>query len=511
MGRTTSRPSLTARTALGDVRGVAHDGLVQFRGVPYAVPPLAERRFRPPEPIGAWQGELDATIHGPIAPQGPSRLRVAVGDFSRPQSEDCLTLTITTPAPDNKKRPVIVWLHGGGFGTGAGSLDWYDGATLVHEGDVVVVGVNYRLGPLGFMYCDGLSDGQMGLQDMIAAMRWVAAHIVAFGGDPGEITLMGQSAGAHSTLSMLAMPEVRKLFRHAILESAPAGVAPFSKAQAAGWTRQYLEVLGLGQLPQGQLARQLQSLEPEVLLQAAGALARKTARIGQVEPPFMPVVDELADPDGFLRAAAQGAADGNVAVIVGTNHDEARAIVAGDPRAQEASRGQVDAYLHARLDTLHAQRHWQRRPGGQPADILADAMTDVAFARPSLQFAAQAAQFGADVWAYQLDWAPSGSPLGACHCLELPLVFNTTKAWAGAPMLKGLATGDGSRDSVARPMRAAWLSFARHGKPSPDLPWPAYDAQRRPTMVFNQTSAAANDPAGMDRLADIQYAKGQAQ
>jgi para-nitrobenzyl esterase len=497
MGKSASKPSLIARTALGDVRGVAHDGLVQFRGVPYAVPPLGKRRFRPPQPIGAWQGELDATAHGPIAPQGPSRLRVAVGDFSRPQSEDCLTLTITTPAPDNNKRPVIVWLHGGGYGTGAGSLDWYDGATLVHEGDVVVVGVNYRLGPLGYLYYDGLSDGQMGLQDMIAAIRWVAAHIAAFGGHPGEITLMGQSAGAHSALCMMAMPETRKLFRHAILESAP-GVTPFSRTQAAGWTRQYLEVLGLGQLPQEQIVQQLQAAEPGVLLQAAGALARKTARLGQVEPPFFPVVDELAGPGGFLRNAAKGAADGNVAVVVGTNHDEARAIVAGDPRAQEANRGQVDAYLQAKLGTVHAQCYWQRRPSGRPADILADAMTDVAFARPSHQFAAQAAQAGADVWAYRLDWAPAGSALGACHCLELPLIFNTAKAWASAPMLEGLAGNDGSRDSVARPMRTAWLSFARHGKPSPELPWPVYDGQQRPTMVFSHASAAANDPAGMD-------------
>ena len=506
---TTSMPSLNARTALGDVHGVAHYGLVQFRGVPYAVPPVGERRFRPPQPIGAWQGELDATAHGPIEPQGPSRLRVAVGDFSRPQSEDCLTLTITTPAPDNKKRPVIVWLHGGGYGTGAGSLDWYDGATLAREGDVVVVSVNYRLGPLGYMYYDGLSDGQMGLQDMIAAIRWVAAHIAAFGGHPGEITLMGQSAGAHSTLCMLAMPEVRKLFRRAILESPPAGVTPLSKAQAAGWTQQYLEMLGLSQLRQGQLVQQLQSAEPGVLVQAAGALARKTAQLGQVEPPFIPVVDELSDPGSFLRSAAQGAAAGNVAVIVGTNHDEARAIVAGDQRAQEASREQVDAYLQDKLDTLHAQRYWQRRPSGRPVDVMADAMTDIAFARPSLQFATQAALAGADVWAYRLDWAPAGSPLGSCHCLELPLVFNTAKAWASAPMLKGLSGDVSSRDGVAGRMRAAWLSFVRVGKPSSDLPWPAYDVHRRPTMVFSETSAVENDPAGMGRLTDTQHAKGQ--
>ena len=375
----------------------------------------------------------------------------------------------------------------------------------------MVVSVNYRLGPLGYMYYAGLSDGQMGLQDMIAAIRWVAAHIAAFGGNPGEITLMGQSAGAHSTLCMLAMPEIRKLFRRAILESAPAAVTPVSKAQAAGWTRQYLEVLGLSQLPEARIVQQLQSAKPGTLVRAAGVLARKTAQLGQVEPPFIPVVDELAEPREFLRAAAEGAADGNVAVLVGTNHDEARAIVAGDPAAQKASHEQVDAYLHAKIDTLHDQRYWPPRLSGRPVDILADAMTGVAFARPSLRFAEQAAQAGADVWAYQLDWAPAGSPLGACHCLELPLVFNTNEAWANAPMLKGLTGDDASRGGVARQMRTAWLSFARHGVPSAAPAWPAYEPQCRSTMVFGETSATANDPAGMDRLTGTQCLKGQLQ
>lgn len=342
--------SLTAETELGCLHGVQHDGVVQFRGVPYARPPLGELRFRPPSPQEPWPGRLDATVHGPIAPQGPSRLRVAVGDFSRPQSEDCLTLTITTPAPDGERRPVIVWLHGGGYGTGAGSLDWYDGARLAREGDVVVVGVNYRLGPLGYLSRAGLGDGQMGLCDMIAAIRWVSAHIAPFGGDPGEITPMGQSAGAHSALCMLAMPDVRRLFRRVILQSAPAGIAPFPTTLAAGWTQRYLGVLGLGGLPADRAAQRLLAAEPAVLLRAASTLARDNAHLGQVEPPFLPVVDELADPAAFLDAAARGAAEADVQIIVGTNRDEARAIVAGDQRTEGASSAQVDAYLGAVLD-----------------------------------------------------------------------------------------------------------------------------------------------------------------
>jgi para-nitrobenzyl esterase len=300
---------------------------------------------------------LDATAHGPIAPQGPSRLRVAVGDFNRPQDENCLTLTITTPAADDRKRKVLVWLHGGGYSSGAGSLDWYDGATLAREGDAVVVGVNYRLGPLGYLCHAGLGDGQMGLQDMIAAIRWTAAHAGAFGGDSNNITVIGQSSGAHSIMFLLAMPDARSLFRRAILSGAPAGVAPFSRAQASEWTRQYLKVLGFDRLPQAEIRNRLQSADAGLLVKAAGLLARNAAELGRVEPPFLPVVDALADQDKFLSGAARGAADGNIAVIVGTNRDEARAIVAGDPKAREASRADVDAYLRAKVGATAATRY----------------------------------------------------------------------------------------------------------------------------------------------------------
>ena len=171
---------------------------------------------------------------------------------------------------------------------------------------------------------------------------------------------MGQSAGAHSALCLLAMPDVRRLFRRVILQSAPAGIAPFPKAQAAAWTRRYLSVLGLTGLPHGRLAQQLLSAEPAALLEAAGTLARDNARLGQVEPPFFPVADELADPGAFLGAAAQGAAAGNVQVIIGTNRDEARAIVAANPDAGRAGRAQVDAYLQATLDASAARRYRRR-------------------------------------------------------------------------------------------------------------------------------------------------------
>src|SRR3954452_18711580 len=168
-----------AHTALGDLIGQRTDGVFRFHTVPYSAPPVGALRFAPPQPPAPWSRPLDTCQPGPIAPQPPSRLRLAMDDFSRDQNEDCLTLAIATPAADDGKRPVIVWLDGGAFLSGAGSLDWYDGGALARTGDAVVVGINYRLGPLGFLFWPGATDGLMGMHDIVAALRFVQTHIGA--------------------------------------------------------------------------------------------------------------------------------------------------------------------------------------------------------------------------------------------------------------------------------------------------------------------------------------------
>ena len=207
-----------ADTSLGPLRGIWGDGAAVFRNVPYAAAPIGDRRLAPPEPPARWVEMRDASQHGPIAPQAPSRLRVAMGDFDRLQDEDCLSLTIYTPAPDGKSRPVLVWLHGGAWISGAGSLDWCDGTQLAREGDIVFVGVNYRLGALGWLHRPGIIDAEAGTLDMIAALSWVREHIAAFGGDPGCITVMGQSAGATSIARLAMLPEARGLFHRVIMQ-----------------------------------------------------------------------------------------------------------------------------------------------------------------------------------------------------------------------------------------------------------------------------------------------------
>ncbi|WP_242641245.1 carboxylesterase/lipase family protein [Streptomyces kasugaensis] len=224
------------RTASGQVRGTAQDGLRRFRGIPFAAPPVGDRRWRPPQPATAWTGTRDATRSGPVCEQ-PASPELPRGT---PRSEDCLTLDITAPAGPATNRPVLVWVPGGGFLTGAGSI--HDPARLVRAGELVVVTVNYRVGVFGFLAHPDLGrSSNFGLQDQLAALRWVRANIARFGGDPGAVTLAGESAGAMSTCSLMTSPAARGLFRRAIVQSGscltghPAGALGPGVGAVSSW------------------------------------------------------------------------------------------------------------------------------------------------------------------------------------------------------------------------------------------------------------------------------------
>ncbi|WP_329000229.1 carboxylesterase family protein [Kribbella sp. NBC_00709] len=483
-----------ATTPLGAVRGVDAGGQLRFTGIPYAQPPVGGLRFAPPEPVRPWSGVLDATGPAVVPVQGPSRLVAAVGDFSAPQSEDCLHVSVTTPAADDARRPVLVWLHGGGYSSGGGAIDWYDGRTLAAEGDVVVVGVNYRLGPLGFLRVDGVGNGDAGLLDMIEALRWVRDNIEAFGGDPGNVTVFGQSAGAHSTLFMLTMPDARRLFHRAILQSPPGGVAPLTSAQAERNAALLHAALGYQSMPTATIRQQLRDEPAERLLAAAKQVAGQTAVFGGVAPPFLPVVDGLETPDLLISAAADGAVEGGVPLIIGTTNDEAWSMIYGLPAAG-ATHDQVQELIGGAGSTLRDRPWWTQRAAPTAVDVLADVMTDRAFTAPAHAFAGDVAAREGDVWAYRLDWAPVGSPLGACHCIELPLVFGTADAWSKSPMTAG--ADPAQQEALAALIRRYWLSFARTGEPTGELSWPRY-GERRSTMLFDTRSGAVGDPAGVD-------------
>ncbi|TCC21989.1 carboxylesterase/lipase family protein [Kribbella speibonae] len=477
-----------AATPLGAVRGTEAGGLLHFTGIPYAQPPVGALRFAAPEPAVPWSGVLDATGGPVVAPQGPSRLVGAVGEFSADQSEDCLQVSVTTPAVDGARRPVMVWLHGGGFSSGGGALDWYDGSTLAREGGVVVVGVNYRLGPLGYLRVDGVGDGNAGLLDMVEALRWVRDNIEAFGGDPDNVTVFGQSAGGLCTLLMLTMPGARELFHRAILQSPPAGVLPLTSREAERNAALLHDALGYPALDSAALRQRLSGESTGRLLTAARLVARESAVLGGVAPPYLPVADGFESTDVLLSAAARGAAEAGIPLIVGTTRDEAWAMVYGQAAA-EATREQVQQFV----DSDPTGR--TPRDALSAAEVLVDVMTDRWFTVPAHSFAHAVAAAGCKVWVYRLDWAPAGSPLGACHCLELPLVFGTADAWAAAPMLAGADPAE--QEALSARIRGNWLSFAATGEPAGDLPWPSYD-DGRSTMIFDTRSGVVRDPVGLD-------------
>ncbi|WP_158922271.1 carboxylesterase/lipase family protein [Acidisphaera sp. S103] len=485
-----------AHTAIGDLLGLRQDGVLRFRAVPYAAPPVGALRFAAPQPPDPWTGVRDARHHGPIAPQPPSRLRLAMGEFDRTQDEDCLTLSIATPAADGKRRPVLVWLHGGAWLSGGGSLDWYDGGALAQSGDVVVVGVNYRLGPLGFLHYPGLADGMMGLHDMVAALRFVQAHIASFGGDPDCVTLMGQSAGGGAVLRLITWQETRDLFHRAIVQSGSVrrGV---SSAEATARARRMMQLLEIDP-DDGDAAERLRSAPAERMIALQMQIARENARFAEPDPAFPPVFDDFDSAEAFSDRVAAAAAERGIDVVLGTTREEMHAFLVADPsmtRPDEVAVAERFTTLAGSADTIQAYR--RRRPGGDTRDLLADLVTDHRFLFPALDVAERIERAGRKVFVYQFDWSPAGSPWQACHCIELPFVFGTRTAW-DAPMLAG--TNDAEYAGISDSMMAAWNTFARTGAPAiPDLPWPPYEAGQRQTMRFGRISGVVGDLASVSR------------
>lgn len=492
MSRAKHEPQI-AVTRLGRLKGTIENGVEVYRAVPYAAPPVGARRFKPPEPPSAWSGERDATEHGPVAPQNRSRLAVPMGDFTRAQDEDCLTLTVWTPAADGKKRPVLVWYHGGAFVSGAGSLDWYSGASLARHGDIVVVGVNYRLGILGFMHKPGLSATNLGLRDQISALEFVHANVADFGGDPDAITVAGQSAGGLSVLALLAVPQTRKLFKRSIIQSSPFGrdlKTPEDAAIVAAKTEEFLGIRSDAQWGE---------VSPTEILAAQAKTMMHYARFADVTPPYWPVADrELFGADMAVSALA-GAADRET--IVGYTRDESTAFFAKNEQVLKADDAAVEGRFRDFFgaDARAAMAEYTARTGESSAVALLSAMVgDAALAAKSLDFCDRLATVGSPAWAYRFDWAAPLNPFKACHCIEIPFMFDSLPHWS-APMLEG---GEPSgMKALAAQMRDAWIAFARTGNPNvaglPD--WPRYEQSARKTMLFDVPSRVADDPAGRGR------------
>jgi para-nitrobenzyl esterase len=482
------------RTQAGELRGARENGIAVFRGVPYAAAPVDELRFQPPQPTPAWQGARDATKDSPIPPQGRSRLAHVMGDFERPQSEDCLTLNIWTPAADSKKRPVLVWIHGGAFSSGAGSLPWYSGDRFAASGDFVVVSINYRLGALGFLCLPGISDGNLGLLDQVAALRFVRDNIAAFGGDPDNVTVVGQSAGAASIAFQMVMPQAQGLFRRAILQSTPFGRMARTLDDSHRIGRRLLEVLGL----KPDETAKLKSLPFAQFLTAQGQVARLEKKFADAQAPFWPVIDGKIIP-GEVMPALQAGTGAKIDTMIGTTREEMAAFYCIDDDIAKAYHGTVEGVFASVFPSGHGPHYDEARrirAAGTNAALLGDLMSDAMFRIGSLRMAEWRADQGRPAYVYQFDWQ---SPAGfeACHCLEIPFVFNNFADWADSPMLKGAKPAE--IEGLADAMHDAWIAFARTGKPDhPRLPaWPPYRREDRMTMRFDSVIGPVSDLAGL--------------
>ncbi|MGH2481948.1 MAG: carboxylesterase/lipase family protein, partial [Ktedonobacteraceae bacterium] len=368
-------------------------------------------------------------------------------------------------------RPVMVWIHGGSFVIGPGS--GYNGAGFAQPGDVVVVTLNYRLGVLGFLHLDELagdaytSSGNCGLLDQVAALQWVHENIAAFGGDPGNVTIFGESAGAWSVGSLLAMPAAKGLFQRAILQSGAAHAIQDSAA-ATKTARAYLDLLGVGT---DELAR-LADLPLEALLAAQTSLLAGNPLAG-----IRPVVDGKDIPESPVQAIARGAAK-DVAVLIGTNRHEMKLFVS-DSSESTLDPGIAQRILGERTVEVFTT-YAAAQPGADMREIGLDMFTDYTFRIPAIRLAEAQAGQSAPVWMYRFDWPSPNARFGACHALELPFVWNNL-----ATSVFRVLTGDNPPQELANSMHAAWIAFAHTGNPNtPGLPhWPAYNIDRRATML----------------------------
>lgn len=482
----------------GAVAGRQIDDVVVFSGIPYAAPPFGADRLRAPRPVTPWEGVRDATRFGPTAPKGqyPAPVRRIMPEIEIP-GEECLNLNIWTPADEagetQAERPVLLYIHGGSFLNGSNSLPEYDGTAFARDG-VVCVTINYRLGAEGFLHLPD-TDTNRGLLDMIAALRWVREEIRAFGGDPGRVTLAGESAGAMAIGSLLAMPAARGLFSRAILHSG-TGSTRLSLAEAERTAETFGEVLGL---PATRAA--LADVPPERLVDAVEETFVRMQSVpdepalAPVAPrflPFAPVIDGDTLPRDPLAAVAESA---DVPVLVCTNRDEGRLFLVPSGAAETADDHTLEpAVALYGLTPAGLGIYRAGRPGGTPADIMSAVVGDRRFLLPAIDLAEGRARVGARTWLARFDAvAPEDNEgLGSCHDADVPFFFATIDEPTLAPRI-----GESPSRAASDVLHGAWVAFASTGDPG----WPAYDLDTRATARFTDSVDVIDDLAAPERAA----------
>jgi para-nitrobenzyl esterase len=493
-----SSPSPVVRTTAGRVRGITRNKVSAYFGIPYGASTAGSRRFLAPTKPDPWTDVRDALAFGPRCPQGPSQLipEVAAEDRREPASEDCLRLNVWTSSPGSGRQPVMVWLHGGGYSQASGSFTMYGGANLASRHNVVVVTLNHRLNVFGYLYLAQLGGekyanaSNVGMLDIVAALEWVRDNIAAFGGDPANVTIFGQSGGGGKVSTLMAMPSAKGLFHRAVVESASA-VKGIPKDEATSSAEAYIAKLGL----QSNQVDELQKLPFEQLVKAMGE--EGGMRLG-------PVVDGSSlprnpfDPDAPEISAT-------VPLLIGSVETEV-AFIRGTPldpmddntlrmHVKRVLRGADDAAVDHLIDVYR-----KGRPNISNTDLYLILASDATFRAGVLTEAERKAdQATASVYMYYFTW---NSPvrdgkLRAFHTLEIPFVFDNVD-------LATAMTGSGqNRYALQDKISSAWVSFARTGNPNhKGMPnWPAFNTKQRATMILDDECRVVNDPNGDERQA----------
>jgi para-nitrobenzyl esterase len=499
-----------AETASGKVRGVVVDGTRVFKGIPYGAPTNGTNRFMPPIKAAAWTGTRDALAFGPTAPQARDNSGTTAAGSPAQQSEDCLVLNVFTPASSGgQKRPVMVWLHGGGFSSGSGSGRILDGTSLAHTHDVVVVTLNHRLNVFGYTYLgdamgsDFARSSSVGLLDIVAALEWVRDNITNFGGDPNLVTIFGQSGGGRKVATLMAMPGAKGLFHRAVIESG-AVLRLTTHEDAVKQTDLLLAELGL---KPGQ-ARELQSVPMERLLAANASVQKQVTPPEPGATPNSPMVDGKVIP-GHPWDPKGPALSAHIPLLIGyarteeTLYDrptaETLALDEAGLRARAAKRLGGDP---ARVIEAFRKAH----PEATPWDLWILIATDHPRGTYSRELARRKTdQRDAPAFAYRYDWETpeGGGHMRSPHTIEIQFVFNNIKI--AGPRISTMPEAY----ALAEKTSAAWAAFARTGDPNtPKLPkWPAYSATARDTMLFNNECRVEKDPDRGPRLVMEQVLK----
>lgn len=490
-------PDQTLRqTPFGSLSGVAAEGVTRFHRIPYSQPRLGADRFARPTEPPVWKGIRDATVPGPVPPQLPSRLDGVMGVYDCAQDEDCLHLDIWQPEGASAPAPVIAFIHGGAFMTGGGSMPCYDGAALARKTGCVVVTISYRLGILGFLPVGDDSALNPGLHDQIAALRWIRQAIGAFGGDAGNVTAIGQSAGAYSIAALMVLPLGPSLFDKAVLMSAPLGIRLRTPAEASGIRHALLRALG--RAPEDLSA--LREAPVGALLAVQEALGRQAppAAPGDIAPPFMPVLDPELIPRDPLDALAEGAGAWCPSIIGVTREEHASFHLPGAPLDRLTESGLAAAFTAEYGDEgpQHLARARARRSPATPRNLMIDLRGELDFVAASWAAAAaqaergQAGQGQGASYAYRFDWQSPLPGLGAGHCLDLPFLFANPALWSTMPMVQGADRAE--VEGIAALMQGAIAAFARTGRPTgPALPaWPPFAPGRSVLRIDRLTEAA---------------------